>query len=542
MTTSAISVVIITVCRDSLLRAVRSVFQQKFDGQIQVCIGVDVDLHHNAAILRAVLEKECPAHCSLLWLDPGYSTSRRHGGPHSCFYGGSLRSALTLLARHEVVTYLDDDDWFAPHHCQDVYDCIVQGDRKWAYPYCIYADHETSQGICVDEIESVGVGKGLFADRFGGFVRPSGLTLHKLKLLALVHLWSSSPFAHGDGEDRLVFDQLRREPAHACTGKASVYCTLDPKDAMHATRMNFIRSKSVRLDAVAVKKIQSTRNPAGRKAEKSLAIPQLIHQTNADGNIHPAIEENIRTIKEINPDWDYKFYTNSDMEKFISSNYSREILKYWNSIDSNYGAARADFFRYLLMYQEGGVYLDIKSSTTKPLNDVLKPEDSFLLSHWHNLPGEQFAGWGIHPELQHIPGGEFVQWHIICIPKHPFLKSVIERVLNNIKHYDPNLFGVGKRGVLRLTGPIAYSLAIHPMLGSHSHRIADAETDLGLRYSIFSHQGQLAHEKLTKKHYSTLTHPIVRIGTGAIVASGACVTKDVPPYAIVGGVPAKVIR
>lgn len=34
----------------------------------------------------------------------------------------------------------------------------------------------------------------------------------------------------------------------------------------------------------------------------------------------------------------------------------------------------------------------------------------------------------------------------------------------------------------------------------------------------------------------------VHIGQGAVVAAGAIVTKDVPPYAIVGGVPAKVIK
>ncbi|MGG3625213.1 CatB-related O-acetyltransferase [Bacillus gobiensis] len=34
----------------------------------------------------------------------------------------------------------------------------------------------------------------------------------------------------------------------------------------------------------------------------------------------------------------------------------------------------------------------------------------------------------------------------------------------------------------------------------------------------------------------------INIGDGAIIATGAVVTKDVPPYAIVGGVPAKVIR
>lgn len=34
----------------------------------------------------------------------------------------------------------------------------------------------------------------------------------------------------------------------------------------------------------------------------------------------------------------------------------------------------------------------------------------------------------------------------------------------------------------------------------------------------------------------------VHIGQGAVIAAGAVVTKDIPPYAIAGGVPAKVIK
>ncbi len=42
--------------------------------------------------------------------------------------------------------------------------------------------------------------------------------------------------------------------------------------------------------------------------------------------------------------------------------------------------------------------------------------------------------------------------------------------------------------------------------------------------------------------HGVIVLPGVTVGDGAVLAAGAVVTKDVPPYTIVGGVPAKVIR
>jgi maltose O-acetyltransferase len=42
--------------------------------------------------------------------------------------------------------------------------------------------------------------------------------------------------------------------------------------------------------------------------------------------------------------------------------------------------------------------------------------------------------------------------------------------------------------------------------------------------------------------YRAIILPGVRVGRNAIIGAGAVVTKEIPPYAIVGGVPAKIIK
>lgn len=250
-----LSVVLVTVCRNSLYRAIRSVFTQDFKGSIHLLVGADVEKFGNFSEIISELLLECPPNVTLTGISLGYSTSARHGGLHSSWYGGSLRSALSFLATSRWVSYLDDDDWYEPQHLRLLYEAI-QG-RAWAFSLSNYADPNGDVIYGVDTIESVGPNRGIFAAKFGGFVRPSALMIDKLKLSHILHLWSISPFSSGDGEDRLIFKELLKQSEYGETGVPTVNCALDPADGMHELRM-----KSVSMSVQKfVPKFQSIREP-----------------------------------------------------------------------------------------------------------------------------------------------------------------------------------------------------------------------------------------------------------------------------------------
>src|SRR3954468_19020335 len=100
---------------------------------------------------------------------------------------------------------------------------------------------------------------------------------------------------------------------------------------------------------------------------EGVGIPRIIHQTFRSRLLPEPIQKNIQKIREMNPEWEYRFYDDEDILDFIRSNYDSRVLDYFNRIDPLYGASRCDLFRYLLMYKCGGIYIDIKSSFSKPL-------------------------------------------------------------------------------------------------------------------------------------------------------------------------------
>lgn len=238
-----------------------------------------------------------------------------------------------------------------------------------------------------------------------------------------------------------------------------------------------------------------------------IKIPKIIHQTYYKGESLPSeIINSIDKLKTVNPDWDYRFYDDEAILDFIKVNYGDEMLNRIKKINPKYSVVMADLFRYLVIYKEGGLYLDIKSTVTRPLNQIIKPDDVFLISQWRNQLGFKHGGWGLCEELIKIPGGEFHTWYIAAIPNHPFISNVIDNVLFNIDHYKTERFGVGRHGVLRVSGPIAYTLAIAPMLKNNGFRIIDSEAN-GLVYSIY--EGNYDHVKLFKYRYTNLTEPII---------------------------------
>jgi hypothetical protein len=230
------AVVIPTVLRPHLQPALHSIFAQTFPGRIHILVGIDSH-QGDLAMIDAVCSQR-PSHCVVQILWPGFSTSVRHGGLTPPGDGGALRTVLTYLANSPYVAYLDDDNWWDPNHLYQMRQALDAAD--WGFALRWFVHPETRRPICVDTWESVGPGKGLYNERFGGFVDPSCLMINKVACPGAAPNWNFPLKVDPMSADRTVFAHLSRNPRWQCTGQATAFYTMNAADGMHQLRMRLI--------------------------------------------------------------------------------------------------------------------------------------------------------------------------------------------------------------------------------------------------------------------------------------------------------------
>ena len=163
-----------------------------------------------------------------------------------------------------------------------------------------------------------------------------------------------------------------------------------------------------------------------------MTIPKLIHQTYKNHNLPETYKMCQTEIKRLHPDFEYRFYTDEDMDRLMKTEFPEYYDKF-NELPRM--IMKIDMFRYFLMYKYGGLYADM---------------DYLMFNHFDMLNEEVV-----------IPcNREYENGNPACLgncffasqPNHPFWRSLMDTLFTidrtkldyaADKNIDSNVLGTG---------------------------------------------------------------------------------------------------
>ena len=162
-------------------------------------------------------------------------------------------------------------------------------------------------------------------------------------------------------------------------------------------------------------------------------IPKIIIQTWKTNIIPKKYKSDIQSIKKFNPDYQYLFFTDEDIEFFLKKFYP-DYHKSYSKLPVK--IQQIDYFRYIAIYHYGGFYFDLDMSCFKSLDPLLYYDSVFPVDQ--NLSEYSCKRKRIRtickdglPQVKFLVG----QYAFGAKPKNEFIKKLIDTIHNNVDEY-----------------------------------------------------------------------------------------------------------
>ncbi|KAF2773061.1 hypothetical protein EJ03DRAFT_265559 [Teratosphaeria nubilosa] len=158
----------------------------------------------------------------------------------------------------------------------------------------------------------------------------------------------------------------------------------------------------------------------------------------------------------LNPDFEHLVVTDDDAASLIGYLYASvpEVTDAYKALLEP--ILKADFFRYLVLLAQGGIYSDIDTHALKPV------------VHW--VPATM-ESWGLVIGIEADPDRpdwrdwyarriQFCQWTIGSKPGHPVLVDIVASIAEKTLEQNPQGESISELNVMEFTGPGAWTDAL----------------------------------------------------------------------------------
>ncbi len=172
-------------------------------------------------------------------------------------------------------------------------------------------------------------------------------------------------------------------------------------------------------------------SPARHPPSAQGRIPRVIWQTNYTRRVTPQVYLCFLFNRLLSPTCEYNFCDDEACDRFVAENFPPEVVEAYGRLQI--GAARADFWRVLVLLKRGGIYLDIDANFT--------------------VNPERFLGRETEGVFITMKEGEVTNYFLASAPNNPVLREACDRIVRNINE------GV-LTSVYDLTGPIVLEAAV----------------------------------------------------------------------------------